>query len=226
MRASPRPDAAIAIWRVSPCPRCPVVHHTRPRHFYHVFAELARAASSAARILHGIFAEPHPFTALLAEMAEVERVSLAARQELLAEIDGATVTPLDREDVHQVASALGGLVSLLHDTARGVQDLHLTHRAEAARALAELLVRATACIEESVAQLRHPDVVVEIRTGMERLAEEGIAVYDRASGALFSDDADALEVLRWKQVYDALEHALTESRSVQNQLSSIALENR
>jgi hypothetical protein len=52
-------------------------------------------------------------------------------------------------------------------------------------------VRATACIEESVAQLKHPEPVVEIRTGMERLAEERIAVYDRASGALFSGDPDA-----------------------------------
>ena len=200
--------------------------HTRPRHFYEVFADLARSASSAARILHRIFAEPHPFTELLAEMTEVERVSASARQELVGKIDGATVTPLDREDVHAVASHLGGLVSLLHDTARGAQDLHLTHRGEAARALSELLVRATACIEASVAQLRHPEKVVEIRTEMERLAEEGIAVYDRASGALFSGEPAAMEVLRWKEVYDALEHALTECRSVQNLLSSIALENR
>lgn len=203
-----------------------MLHHTRPRHFYEVFADLARGASSAARILHRIFAEPHPFTELLAEMTEVERVSADARQELVGEIESATVTPLDREDVHQVASRLGGLVSLLHDTARGMQDLHLTHRAEPARAMAQLLVRATACIEESVAQLKHPEVVVEIRTGMERLAEEGIGVYDRASAALFSGEPDAMEVLRWKEGYDALEHALTECRSVQNMLSSIALENR
>ncbi|HET7229011.1 MAG TPA: hypothetical protein VFJ16_03380 [Longimicrobium sp.] len=203
-----------------------MLHHTRPRHFYEVFADLARAASNAARILHRIFAEPHPFTELLAELTEVERGAAETRTELLAEIDGATVTPLDREDVHQVAAALGGLVSLLHDTARGVQDLHLTERCEPARELSEILVRATACIEESVAQLRHPDVVVEIRTGMERLAEEGIAVYDRASGALFAGEPDAMEVLRWKEVYDALEHALTECRSVQNQLSSISLDNR
>ncbi|HEX6748062.1 MAG TPA: hypothetical protein VF092_12280 [Longimicrobium sp.] len=202
------------------------MHHTRPRHFYDVFADLARGASNAARILHRIFAEPHPFTELLAEMTEVERVSSNARQELVGKIDGATVTPLDREDVHAVASRLGGLVSLLHDTARSAQDLHLMHQGQAARSLAELLVRATACIEESVAQLKHPAAVVEIRTEMEGLAEEGIAVYDQASGVLFSGAPVAMEVLRWKEVYDALEQALAECRSVQNLLSSIALENR
>ena len=202
------------------------MHQTRPRHFYAAFSDLARSASNAARILHLIFAEPHPFTGLLAELTEVERVAAEARQELVGVIDGATVTPLDREDVHQVASRLGGLVSLLHDTARGVQDLHLTHRAEPARALAELLVRATACIEESVTRLKDPAAVVEIRTGMERLIEAGIEVYDRASGALFAGEPDPVEVLRWKEVYDALERALAECRSVQNALSSIALENR
>ncbi|HET7460398.1 MAG TPA: hypothetical protein VFJ82_04085 [Longimicrobium sp.] len=202
------------------------MRHTRPRHFYEVFSRLAGAASRAARILHRIFAEPHPFAELLAELAEVERGAAEARAELLPAIEEATVTPLPREDVYQVASALGGLVSLLHDTANGVQDLHLTHRAEPARAMAALLVRATACIEESVAKLRDPEAVVGIRTEMERLTEQGIAEYDRASGALFAGDPDPMEVLRWKEVYDALEHALTESRGVQNLLSSIAQDSR
>lgn len=191
-----------------------------------MFADLAGGAREAARILHRIFAEPHPFTALLAELTEVERVSAEALQEVVAGIEGATVTPLDREDVHQVASRLGGLVSLLHDTARGVQDLRLTHTREPARALSALLVRATGCIEESVAQLRRPEVLVEKRTEMERICEEGNAVYDQASDALFSGAPDAMEVLRWKEVYDALERALTECRAVQNVLSSISLENR
>lgn len=200
--------------------------HIRPRHFYEVFADLAGAASRAAGILHRIFSAPYPYTELLAEMTEVEHASAEARQELVAEIDVATVTPIDRKDVHQVASRLGGLVSLLHDTARGVQDVHLTHTREATLALSELLMRATACIEQSVAQLGHPEVVVEQRVAMERMSEEGIAIYDRASSALFSGAPDAMFVLRWKDVYDALEHALTESRAVQNALSSIALDNR
>jgi uncharacterized protein Yka (UPF0111/DUF47 family) len=203
-----------------------VAHHTRPRHFYEVFADLARAASQAADILHRIFSEPYPFTELLAEMTEVERVSAEARHELVAEIELATVTPLDRKDVHQVASRLGGLVSLLHDTAKGVQDVHLTHTREAALALSEVLTRATACIEQSVAQLKSPETVVEQRVAMERMSEEGIAIYDRASSVLFAGEPEAMNVLRWKDVYDGLEHALTESRAVQNALSSIALDNR
>lgn len=203
-----------------------MARHTPPRHFYEAFAALALGASRAARILHRIFAEAGPFTALLAEMTEVERASDEARRELVGAIEGVTVTPLDREDVHQVTSLLGGLVSLLHDTARGVQDLRLTHTMEPARALSALLVDATGCIEASVARLREPAVLVEKRMEMERLCEEGIAIYDRASAALFSGAPDAMEVLRWKGVYDALEHALKECRSVQNLLSSVSLENR
>jgi uncharacterized protein Yka (UPF0111/DUF47 family) len=200
--------------------------HIRPRHFYEVFADLARAASHAAGILHRIFSAPHPFTELLAEMTEVERGSAEARQELVADIELATVTPIDRKDVHQLASRLGGLVSLLHDTARSVQDVHLTHTREAALALSEVVMRATACIEQSVAQLKNPEVVVDQRIAMERMSEEGIAIYDRASSALFAGRPEAMDVLRWKDVYDALEHALTECRAVQNALSSIALDNR
>jgi len=202
------------------------VQHTRPRHFYEVFAELARGASDAARILHRMLAEPDAVTLLMDEMSEVERTSTAARDELVTEIDGATVTPLDREDVHQVASGLAGLVSLLRQTARGVQDLGVTQTREAARAMAELLVSATGCVEKSVAEIRKPGVLVEVRVEMERICEAGIEVYGQASAALFAGSPDPMEVLRWKEVYDALEHALTQSRAVQNMLSSISLENR
>ena len=41
--------------------------------------------------------------------------------------------------------------------------------------------------------------------------------------ALFSGEPDAMEVLRWKELYDALQHALAECRSVQNLLSSRVL---
>ena len=202
------------------------MQHTRPRHFYEVFAELARGASDAARILHRMLAEPDAVTLLMDEMSEVERTSTAARDELVTEIDGATVTPLDREDVHQVASGLAGLVSLLRQTARGVQDLGVTQTREAARAMAELLVSATGCVEKSVAEIRKPGVLVEVRVEMERICEAGIEVYGQASAALFAGSPDPMEVLRWKEVYDALEHALTQSRAVQNMLSSISLENR
>ena len=57
------------------------------------------------------------------------------------------------------------------------------------------------------------------------LEEEGDATYHEAVGELFDGDIDALEVMKWKDLYDTLETALDECEDVANTLESIALKN-
>jgi uncharacterized protein Yka (UPF0111/DUF47 family) len=44
-------------------------------------------------------------------------------------------------------------------------------------------------------------------------------------GALFDRDEPAIEVLKWKEIFDALEEAIDECEDVSNVLESIALKN-
>ena len=57
------------------------------------------------------------------------------------------------------------------------------------------------------------------------LEEEGDAVYHEAMGALFAEGGDALEVVKWKDLYDKIEDALDQCEDVGNVLQSIALKN-
>src|SRR2546427_273940 len=56
-----------------------------------------------------------------------------------------------------------------------------------------------------------------------RLEEEGDAIYHEALGRLFATERDALEVIKWKEIYDTLERTLDESEDVANVLESITL---
>jgi len=57
------------------------------------------------------------------------------------------------------------------------------------------------------------------------LEEEGDAVYHDAMGKLFADSGDAIEVIKWKDLYDKVEDALDRCEDVGNVLQSIALKN-
>jgi uncharacterized protein Yka (UPF0111/DUF47 family) len=50
-------------------------------------------------------------------------------------------------------------------------------------------------------------------------------LYAQAVGALFEKEEPAIEVLKWKEIFDALEHAIDECEDVSNVLESIALKN-
>ncbi len=60
---------------------------------------------------------------------------------------------------------------------------------------------------------------------MKILEEEGDALYAKSVGALFEPELPAIEVLKWKEIFDQLENAIDECEDVSNVLESIALKN-
>jgi len=95
----------------------------------------------------------------------------------------------------------------------------------AAVVLAEVLARASCAVEEGVREMKNAKQVFAISEKLKVLEEEGDAVYHEAMGKLFAEGGDALEVIKWKDLYDKLEDALDQCEDVGNVLQSIALKN-
>ena len=67
--------------------------------------------------------------------------------------------------------------------------------------------------------------MMEHGRAIKQLEEEGDALYAQAVGTLFDREEPAIEVLKWKEIFDALEEAIDECEDVSNVLESIALKN-
>ena len=91
--------------------------------------------------------------------------------------------------------------------------------------MTNILCRAGSEIQAAVAEMRKPPLVNEHVALIKHLEEEGDAVYHEAMGALFAEGGDALEVVKWKDLYDKIEDALDQCEDVGNVLQSIALKN-
>jgi uncharacterized protein Yka (UPF0111/DUF47 family) len=102
---------------------------------------------------------------------------------------------------------------------------HINESRPPARKLSETIARAADCIEAGVAAIKKPAIVSEKSREIKRLEEEGDAIYQDAVGELFSGKPDALEVMKWKEVYDTLERALDQCQGVGHVLESISLKN-
>ncbi len=80
-------------------------------------------------------------------------------------------------------------------------------------------------IKEAVHKVREPKEVSRIGREVKKIEEEGDAVYTAAVAALFEGKPDALEVIKWKELFDNLEHALDEADDVLNVLESVSIKN-
>jgi len=194
--------------------------------FFALFDQLAIRLTKSASLLDQLFNKPTRLDFLSTQIKLIEREADDIVREVMSRLDRSFVTPLDREDIHLLASSLDTVVDLMDGTARRALMFNVTDRRDPAKALSGLLVRAAEVIAAGVTHIRSPRDVSELARAIKVIEEEGDSVYSDAVGALFRQPGvDALEVLKWKEIYDNLEHALDECEDVMNVLESIALKN-
>ena len=193
--------------------------------FFDMFDEIARRMSIAAKLLTQLFAEPSRMAEHVAAIKDVEHEADVITHDVIVRINKSFITPFDREDIHELASRLDDVIDLIDGTARRAVMFRITQPREPARQLADVIVRATASLEQAVVSIKKPKIVMEKGTEVKALEEEGDAIYHAAVGALFDDGESPIEVMKWKELYDTLERTLDHCEDVANVLESIALKN-
>ncbi|MGI8496696.1 MAG: DUF47 domain-containing protein [Gemmatimonadaceae bacterium] len=195
----------------------------RDEGFFDLFAELAKRLTSTATLLEQLFAEPAKVNEYVSKIKDVEHEADNLTHEVISRIDRSFVTPIDREDIHELASQLDNVIDLVDGTARRAAMFHITDIREPAKQLCNVLVRAAREIQSAVTNMKKSKLVVEHARIIKGLEEEGDAIYHIAVGALFSGSPDPIEVIKWKELYDTLERAIDQAEDVANVLESIAL---
>jgi len=193
--------------------------------FFDMFDEIARRMSAAAKLLKQLFAEPSRISEHVAAIKTIEHEADVITHDVIVRINRSFITPFDREDIHELASRLDDVIDLIDGTARRAVMFRITQPREPARQLADVIVRATASLEQAVVSIKKPKIVMEKGTEVKALEEEGDAIYHAAVGALFDDGESPIEVMKWKELYDTLERTLDHCEDVANVLESIALKN-
>jgi predicted phosphate transport protein (TIGR00153 family) len=193
--------------------------------FFDLFDALAERLTRSATLLNDLFTEPTRLDFFAGQIKELEHQADEVTHEIMMRLDRSFVTPLDREDIHKLATQLDNVVDLMDGTARRAQMFHLADRREPAKALTSVLMRATDLIKEAVHKVRQPQEMARIAREIKKIEEEGDALYSSAVGALFEGTPNALEVIKWKELYDNIEHAIDECEDVLNVLESVSIKN-
>jgi uncharacterized protein len=197
----------------------------RDEQFFDLFNQLAVHLKAAAILLSRLFAEPHNTAELVRQIKDIEHQADVLTLSINTRIDKSFITPIDREDIHQLASRLDDVIDRLDGTARRVVMLHINEVREPAKQMAHVIVRAADHIATAVKAIKTPAQVSAQAAEIKKLEEEGDALYHDAVGALFAGTPDPIEVIRWKEVYETLEITIDLCMGVANAAQSISIKN-
>jgi uncharacterized protein len=193
--------------------------------FFGLFDQLSARLTSASALLHQLFDQPQRLEELVVQIKAEEHAADTITYDIMQRIDRSFVTPLDREDIHMLANRLDNVVDLMDGTARRAVMFHIKERRQPAIDLVDVLSETCAVLAVGVKEIRNPQAVHKAARQVKILEEKADALYSRAVSELFAGKPDALEVIKWKEIYDNLEHAVDECEDVANVLESISLKN-
>lgn len=195
----------------------------REESFYELFVRQAELLLQGAELLLDIVSTFEDVPAKARRLHDIEHEADEATHEVMRRLNSTFVTPLDREDIHELASSMDDVMDHIDAAA----DLLVLHKIELPlpemKSQADLLVKAARTTLEAMRALPGFDQLQSYWVEVNRLENEGDRVHRQAIADLFSGDYKAMDVLKWKDIIDELEAAMDEVEDVANTLEGIAL---
>jgi uncharacterized protein len=195
----------------------------REESFYDLFVKQAEILVHGSDTLQDLVTNWDGVEAKARLLHDIEHELDEVTHEVMRRLNTTFVTPLDREDIHELGSRMDEVMD--HMDAAG--DLLVLHKIEKPlpemRAQADLLQSACGTTLLAMQTLPQFDRLAEYWVEINRLENEGDRMYRRAIADLFGGDFKAMDVLKWKDILDELEAAMDEVEDVANTLEGIAL---
>jgi hypothetical protein len=177
----------------------------------------------AANVLVDTFNNFDTFEKKAKSIYEFEQEGDMLTHDIMKELNKTFLTPIDREDIHLLASDLDDVIDRIDGTARRAQIFRLGKAPAGIAELCDVIQRITREVAQAVAKLRGKDDVMRHCIEAKRLEEEGDALYQHMLGQLFDQEKDPLAIIKWKEIYDNLETTIDQAEDVANDLESIIL---
>jgi predicted phosphate transport protein (TIGR00153 family) len=146
--------------------------------------------------------------------------------DIIRRLNQTFVTPIDREDIYALASALDDIV----DYTEEVSDFLALYRIEApmvqAQQLATILHQSCQAVAGAIPRLRTFKDIHHYTVEINRYENEGDRVLREALASLFQAGIDPMLVIRWKDIFERLEDAVDATETVSNILEGIVIKNQ
>jgi len=160
------------------------------------------------------------------QLKEVEHRADVVTHEIFERLNRTFITPLEREDIHQLASNLDDVLDAVEAIGSRVLLFQVGEPPAEAVRMATILTECAVQIEQAVDNLKQMNNLISFTMEINRLENEADGISRQVTADLFSGKHDLLDVMRWKEIYGRLEGAADKCEDVANAIESIVVKSR
>jgi uncharacterized protein len=200
---------------------------SRDRQFFDLFEEAGGNIQRAAGLLEELLQEYPERNELAREILICEQDGDRITHDIIQRLNQTFVTPIDREDIYELASALDDVVDYTEEVADYLGLYKIEAPMAQAQDQARVLRHATRLIAEAMPRLRgfKRETISHYTIEINRLENDGDRIVRAAVSSLFEGGIDPMMVIRWKDIFERLEAAIDSTERVANIIEGITIKN-
>ena len=206
-------------------PRLAHVFAPRDRVYFELFEEAGQNILQASDLLDQLLSNFPDSKELAQEILVCEQEGDRITHDIIDRLNHTFVTPIDREDILALASALDDIVDFTEEVADYLGLYKIEAPMDQAIRLARVLKAACRQISEAIPRLRGFRDISHYTVEINRLENEGDRITREAVASLFDGGIDPMVVIRWKDLFERLEAAIDAAEHVANILEGIVIKN-
>ncbi len=197
----------------------------RDRIYFELFEEAGQNMLEASTLLHELLAGYPDNKHLAGEIRDLEHEGDRITHDIIDRLNHTFVTPIDREDILALASALDDIVDYTEEVADYLGLYKIEAPMDQAIWLARVLKEASGQIAEAIPSLRGFRDISRYTVEVNRLENEGDRITREAVASLFDGGIDPMVVIRWKDIFERLEAAIDAAERAANIIEGIVIKN-
>jgi len=197
----------------------------RDTDFFEIFDGMGKNLLKASGKLVAFFEDFSAMESNIKVIRDIEHDNDMLTHEVIRKLNQTFLTPIDREDIHSLASRMDDILDLMWGAAQRAQLFKLKESTKEAADLAKTLASMIELVYKTFNYLREKkypfiqDLCVEIH-GLENQGDE---IFRATLGKMFDEMKDPILIIKWKEIYENLENATDCCEDVANILESIVL---
>jgi uncharacterized protein len=193
--------------------------------FYDLFAAAGENALETARLVETRFQSFPDREVRQSEVKELENRGDDLTRQLIELLNTQYITPFDREDIYELAKAIDDVVDFIENASDLLTLYKVEQPMRQSLEQCRLLVTATENLAKALAALRGLRNTEPYLIEIKRLEDEADQILRSAIAGLFENHVDPVEVIRWKDIFDALEDAIDACETAADVVGNIVVKN-
>jgi uncharacterized protein len=196
--------------------------------FFDLFNEHAELIVQGSRELAALMASGDDFERRAHNVESIEKRGDRVTRTTIELLHKTFITPIDRDDIHQLISEMDNILDLIEDSAQVMYLYDVRVLPPDAKKLAYISMECCDKVKSAVTMLSSMDnapAIMSLCEEIDQLESEADHVMRAALGRVFREEPEVRELIKLRTVYEHLETVTDRCEDVANIIQGIVIEN-